>query len=397
MMTTPDMFSDAPHQPETVTFVPTRSAGLERLGKFASRTGAHYASQRNYDYGPARRNSVSALSPWVRHRLITEVEVLTHTLARHSPAAAMKFIQEVFWRAYFKGWLEQHPSVWHRYQSGLQAALNALESDIHRKTDCDDAIAGRTGIACFDQWCEELKATGYLHNHARMWFASIWIFTLRLPWELGADFFLRHLIDGDPAANTLGWRWVGGLHTKGKTYLARSSNIAKYTDGRFDPAGKLALIAEPLTEGFDHPFVPRSPPQPTPQSDFLLLVTSEDCRAEDFISGTPAGALGLLPVAEPNQSDQIHAFKKGAVTLTRAWTALGATRQGRWGRSASPVSPVWPTTRRVPRTHEAEGGSGFRSARVHSGLRRSRWLRTAESGRTWGPCRWFRYRRKRSS
>ncbi|WP_254694079.1 FAD-binding domain-containing protein [Sulfitobacter sp. SK012] len=338
------------------------------MDKFASRTGAHYASQRNYDYGPAYRNSVSSLSPWIRHRLITEEEVLTHTLARHSPAVAMKFIQEVFWRGYFKGWLEQHPSVWHRYQSGLQDALNAVESDIHRKTDCDDAMAGRTGIACFDQWCDELKATGYLHNHARMWFASIWIFTLRLPWELGADFFLRHLIDGDPAANTLSWRWIGGLHTKGKTYLARPSNIANYTDGRFDPVGELALIAEPLTESFDHPFVSHSPPQPTPQDDFLMLVTPEDCRVENSISGTPSGVLGLVLAAEPNQSDRIHAFKKGAVedaiarlsvgcTVTSAtnWSTVIIEAAERAGvtQVVTPYAPIGPTATQLEATRDA--------------------------------------------
>ena len=96
---------------------------------------------------------------------------------------------------------------------------------------------GATGIDCFDAWARELVATGYLHNHARMWFASIWIFTLRLPWELGADFFLRHLIDGDPASNTLSWRWVAGLQTAGKTYLATAENIARFTGGRFAPQG----------------------------------------------------------------------------------------------------------------------------------------------------------------
>ncbi len=92
-------------------------------------------------------------------------------------------------------------------------------------------------------------SAGYLHNHARMWFASIWIFTLRLPWVLGADFFMRHLCDGDPASNTLSWRWVAGLHTRGKTYLARASNIATYTGGRFTPQDHdLAAFAPPLTE-----------------------------------------------------------------------------------------------------------------------------------------------------
>jgi len=84
-------------------------------------------------------------------------------------------------------------------------------------------------------------ATGYLHNHARMWFASIWIFTLRLPWELGAAFFYEHLLDGAVASNTLSWRWVAGLQTPGKTYVARADNIAHYTDGVHAPeAGRLA-------------------------------------------------------------------------------------------------------------------------------------------------------------
>jgi deoxyribodipyrimidine photo-lyase len=91
--------------------------------------------------------------------------------------------------------------------------------------------------------------TGYLHNHARMWFASIWIFTLRLPWELGAAFFYEHLLDGDVASNTLSWRWVAGLQTRGKTYVAKADNIAFYTVGEHAPAaGQLASTAFPITE-----------------------------------------------------------------------------------------------------------------------------------------------------
>ena len=147
---------------------PTRQAGLARLDHFASRTGVHYGTQRNYDLGPAQRSTVSALSPWIRHRLITEEEVLINTIAHHGPAASMKFIQEVFWRGYFKGWLEQHPSVWHSYQRGLKAAQNQLAANVHHNVEYVNAIAGRTGIACFDYWCRELQETGYLHNHARM-------------------------------------------------------------------------------------------------------------------------------------------------------------------------------------------------------------------------------------
>ena len=333
-MTTPDLFPEAKHQSETVTFEPTRQAGIARLKKFITRTGAHYASQRNYDYGPTNRNSVSALSPWIKHRLITQEEVLTQTLAHHSLSASMKFVQEVFWRSYFKGWMEQHPSVWHSYLNSLETALEALERDKLRKTDYDEAIAGRTGIDCFDHWCDELKETGYLHNHARMWFASIWIFTLRLPWELGADFFLNHLIDGDAAANTLSWRWVGGLHTKGKSYLARPSNIAQFTDGRFDPVGQLSPTAEPLIEDMDHPYVPLSLVQPIPQDDYVLLMTSEDCQPESFTTGAQIGVLGLLSATDPKQSTQVRAFEKGAVqdAISRSSQTLAtvATTQD-WG------------------------------------------------------------------
>jgi hypothetical protein len=82
-----------------------------------------------------------------------------------------------------------------------------------------------------------------------MWFASIWIFTLKLPWELGAAFFYERLLDGDVASNTLSWRWVAGLQTPGKTYVARADNIAHYTDGRHVPqASQLASTAFPITE-----------------------------------------------------------------------------------------------------------------------------------------------------
>ena len=333
-MTTPDLFPEAKHQSETVTFEPTRQAGIARLKKFITRTGAHYASQRNYDYGPTNRNSVSALSPWIKHRLFTQEEVLTQTFAHHSLSASMKFVQEVFWRSYFKGWMEQHPSVWHSYLNSLETALEALERDKLRKTDYDEAIAGRTGIDCFDHWCDELKETGYLHNHARMWFASIWIFTLRLPWELGADFFLNHLIDGDAAANTLSWRWVGGLHTKGKSYLARPSNIAQFTDGRFDPVGQLSPTAEPLIEDMDHPYVPLSLVQPMPQDEYVLLITSEDCQPESFTTGAQIGVLGLLSATDPKQSTQVSVFEKGTVqdAISRSSQTLAtvATTQD-WG------------------------------------------------------------------
>ncbi len=257
-------------------FPATRADGLDRLGRFVPLAGRDYAAGRNTDYGPDGPSAVSRLSPYLRYRLIDEQEVVASVLAVHSLTASEKFVQEVLWRTYWKGWLEKRPAVWARYLDERQRQLDGL-SDARALTD---AQAGNTGIEGFDDWARELVSTGTLHNHARMWFASIWIFTLRLPWALGAEFFLRHLIDADPASNTLSWRWVAGLQTAGKTYLATTDNIALYSGGRFVPTG-LAREAVALTE----PPIEAAQPLPDigvydPSSPALLLVTHEDLHPE---------------------------------------------------------------------------------------------------------------------
>ncbi|MGD8498243.1 MAG: FAD-binding domain-containing protein [Chromatiales bacterium] len=262
-------------------WAPTRSAALDRLEAFVGRAGRSYAAERNYDDGPEQRSNVSGLSPWIRHRLVLEEEVLTRVLQEHSAQAAEKFIQELCWRTYWKGWLEMRPQVWRDYRAAVTGLHAQLDEDVDLRARWQQATAGETGLECFDEWARELIETGYLHNHTRMWFASIWVFTLRLPWELGADFFLRYLLDGDAASNTLSWRWVAGLQTPGKTYLARADNIARYTRGRFRPRGGLAEQAE-LQSGAP---VPTPRPLETPVSPVAgrrtgLLLTDDDLRGD---------------------------------------------------------------------------------------------------------------------
>lgn len=257
-------------------FPPTRTEGLRRLQAFLPRAGARYAAERNHDLGLQNRGNVSMLSPYLRHRLLTEAEVVRAVLARHGHAAAEKFVQEVLWRTYWKGWLELRPEAWRRYRAELARERAASAANAGRAHALAQAERGATGIEGFDDWAHELVDTGYLHNHARMWFASIWIFTLRLPWTLGADFFARHLLDADPASNTLGWRWVAGLQTPGKTYAASADNIARYSGGRFRPQG-LASVCEALSE----PPLPRAQSLPArapldPATPCLLLVHGED-------------------------------------------------------------------------------------------------------------------------
>ena len=198
------------------------------LQAFVNNDLSGYERLRNYDFGPADRHNVSLLSKYITHRVLFEYDVVQRILAQHPMQMVEKFIQEVFWRIYWKGWLEHRPAVW--------ADFTAFDHSQTPQTPYQQAINGKTGIDCFDVWAAELQNTNYLHNHARMWFASIWIFTLGLPWQAGAQFFMQHLNDGDAASNTLGWRWVAGVQTSGKHYLARASNIEQFTDGRFAPA-----------------------------------------------------------------------------------------------------------------------------------------------------------------
>jgi deoxyribodipyrimidine photo-lyase len=311
---------------------PTRAAGLARLAAFAPKMGRAYAAGRNTDRGPGRHTHVSTLSPYTRRRLVLETELVEAALAAHGPEAAQKFIAEVVWRGYFKGWLERRPQVWDSYRDRLEADLAELESDRRLAKAVARAEAGETGIAPFDAWVQELVETGYLHNHARMWFASIWIFTLGLPWRVGADFFLRHLLDGDAASNTLSWRWVGGLHTRGKAYAAREDNIARYTDGRFQlRPGTLAEVTETL-EGTEPaglpPILPLRPVlAPDPALPTLLLITDEDGRIEDFVPTLPDLRAVVTLVATHLRSPRpvaegVAAFDAGMLADTAARAGL---------------------------------------------------------------------------
>lgn len=294
-----------------ITFPATRDAGLQRLREFLPLAGAEYTAGRNHVPGTA-----SHLSPYVRHRLVSEEEIARAVLAHHGHAAAEKFLQELCWRTYWKGWLELRPAVWNNYLRDLDTLRASMASDPELAARVATAERGETGLECLDAWAQELQETGYLHNHVRMWFASLWIHTLRLPWQLGADFFLRNLLDGDPASNTLSWRWVCGLQTRGKVYRATAENIAKFTGGRFQPTG--------LDCGGDPPIATEEPIPPpdslAPMSSppkgtrLLLMSTVEDLTPEQW-GIDPADVTGIVLVDAriPGASEIVTAFRKEAL------------------------------------------------------------------------------------
>ena len=213
-----------------MNFEPSRAQATNKLDNFVENNLSEYSRLRNFDFGPDKRSNISCISPYISHGILNELEVIDKALKKFSFSKNEKFIQEVLWRTYWKGWLELRPNVWTDYL----IELKIIREEYKDNEDYLNAIDGNTNIECFNEWVKELKEFNYLHNHTRMWFASIWIFTLNLPWQLGAEFFMKHLYDGDAASNTLGWRWVAGIQTQGKHYLASEWNIKKFTNNRFN-------------------------------------------------------------------------------------------------------------------------------------------------------------------
>ena len=247
-------------------FYTSRTDALKQLNNFIDNDILNYSSKRNFDYGVNNRKNVSCLSPYITHRLITEFEIIKKVLKKYPFQKVDKYIQEIFWRIYWKGWLELRPKVWSDFIEDLKSIK---EDENYLK-----AINGETEINCFNDWIKELKNYNYLHNHTRMLFASIWIFTLGLPWQKGAEFFMRYLFDGDAASNTLSWRWVAGLQTKGKHYLAQSWNISKFTNNKYKNV-KLKENALPIIDKRDYKISPIKIDKNESKNDLLLIFDNE--------------------------------------------------------------------------------------------------------------------------
>lgn len=361
-----------------------REAALRRLAAFIPLV-PRYAAERN-NAGPGE-STVSRLSPAIRHRIVSEEEVVRAALAAHPFPVAEKFVQEVVWRSHWKGSLHLDPSPWLAYRERLPVLRadgeHAAWGGIHRQ-----ALEGRTGLACFDDWVRELTAEGFLHNHVRMWFASIWIFTFRIPWQLGAAFMHEHLLDGDPASNTLSWRWVAGLQTKGKQYLARADNIERFSGGRWRPP-PTALAADTFPIA-DEPWRgPRTAPlQPAvatrPGERGLLLSTDDlsydlldDSAAHRAVCVVAQDGSDLVPLKRAFLADAVEALRArigGRPGIRPVTVATSAPEILAWVRQAGLAH----VTVNPPQVGELlpvvqEALAGLDAAAVSVSLSRRRW------------------------
>ena len=262
-----------------MNFEASRAKAIDKLNNFVEKNLSDYSRLRNFDFGPDKRSNVSCLSPYITHGVLNEIEIIKKSLAKFSFSKNEKFIQEVLWRTYWKGWLELRPNVWADYL----VSLNNIREKFKNNREYLNAVEGNTNIECFNEWVKELKENNYLHNHTRMWFASIWIFTLDLPWQLGAEFFMQNLYDGDAASNTLGWRWVAGVQTQGKHYLASEWNIKKFTNNRFNNI-KLNENAPPKVSEKTYSILKQNfaNPQDIDQNNLLVFENNLSLETTDF-------------------------------------------------------------------------------------------------------------------
>ena len=246
--------------------------------------------------------------------MLDEIDLARALLGHQSARSARPALHQVFRRTYWKGWMELRPAVWKGYQNDLLRLRDAVQTQSGLRAEWEAACLGQTGIAPFDRWAHELVQTGYLNTAARRCFASIWMFTLGLPWQLGADFFLRHLLDGDPAVNTLSWRWVAGLQTPDKPYLVTAEEIARHSA---DAVTGLAHHARPI----DAAPLPAPGPLPVetthaPEGRIGLLLHAQDSNPAFWSAETSPTALAYLAPAQGyspwQMAPRVAAFQKAA-------------------------------------------------------------------------------------
>ena len=232
-----------PYLRDDSTISPTLGGRYAALATLALIKPSAYERSRNYLAG-----DVTHLSAYLRHGVLTLAEVRDYALEQVNDAArAGKLINELAWRDYWQRlYAELGEGVWQNrepYKTGLSTSAYAEQMP-------EEIAASATTLVCMDSFSKDLQATGYLHNHARLWFAAYIVHWLRTSWQAGAAWFLEHLIDGDPASNNLSWQWVASTFSSA-AYIFNRENLQRYTD---DAYCSICPHAKAASCPFDHSY-----------------------------------------------------------------------------------------------------------------------------------------------
>jgi deoxyribodipyrimidine photo-lyase len=176
----------------------------------------HYARSRNFLDG-----GVSYLSPYISRGVISTKQVLESVLSSgYEPTAIEKFIQELAWRDYWQ-------QIWINNTTLAEKHSISQAMDDYRIGVPESIVKHQTGIEAIDHGIQQLYQTGYMHNHMRMYVASIACNVSKCHWRHPAQWMYYHLLDADWASNGLSWQWVSGVNSS-KQYYANQENINKY-------------------------------------------------------------------------------------------------------------------------------------------------------------------------
>lgn len=289
-----------------------RKAALERM---ATIDPIAYSRTRNHVAG-----AVTGLSPWIRHGVVSLAEVRDRAIGLvRRPDEAAKFVSELGWRDY---WRQVHAALGQRIRESIEppAALPRSGGDGARMPE--DVLAAATGMECIDAFVRRLHETGWLHNHERMWLASWLVHVRGIRWQAGADWFLEHLLDGDPASNHLSWQWVAGTFSA-KPYIFNRENLEAFTGGVH--CSRCPLIGGCDVEGdYDELATRLFQPQPAPASRQPLRIRP----APPWLpSGTstagrrPLVWLTLDSLGAASPAAAVHAAAPRVFVVDAAWLA----------------------------------------------------------------------------
>lgn len=192
---------------------------LEALKKLNSIDAVNYGKNRNFLNG-----AVTQLSPYLRHGCLTLNETFDSVKKRFGPAAD-KLVFQLAWRDYWR-------QVWQLQGDAIYSEMEPPKVAIGHAPLTDDITQGKTGLPCIDSFVNDLLTTGYVHNHARMWLASYIVHHRKIDWRAAADWFEKHLLDGDTASNHLSWQWVTSTFSS-KPYFFNKEGLGRYTGEKY--------------------------------------------------------------------------------------------------------------------------------------------------------------------
>jgi deoxyribodipyrimidine photo-lyase len=238
----PEIRSESlPAVPETPHFPAGEAEARRRLKDFTQEPHP-FLGIRVYAYGENRNRldleGTSALSPYIHFGMLGLREAV-HQAREAIKAApgpeqrkgAETWLNELIWRAFYIHILYHFPQV--RGQS-----FRAQYDRIHWENDRTAFEAwknGGTGYPVVDAAMRQLRATGWMHNRARMIVASFLVKDLLVDWRWGEAWFMENLLDADLTANNGGWQWTAGVGTDAAPYFRVFNPVLQ--SKKFDPNG----------------------------------------------------------------------------------------------------------------------------------------------------------------